>query len=335
MNILLNKYRPVFLDDFEKSKSPSFLVIKKLIQLDKLNIILVGKECSGKTTLINSIIKEYYSDNSQVDGRILRISVLNEHGINYYKNDVKTFCQTNLQIGNHKKKIIILDDFCSISEEGQIYFKYLMEKYVNVHFIASTNHLHKITKPILSYFICINIPILDKDDISNVITNIVDKENIQLCPNNRDIIIDFLINTTNYNIKMVINILEKMILSNCNPVTLENTQMLSNNISYISLGEYTHHVLNNELIQAIDVILDLYQLGFSVVDILYEYFQFIKNQPFLSDYITDKQKHIIITIITKYIAIFYETTETTIELTFFTNEIVNMLGKCDSALTHK
>jgi len=329
MNILLNKYHPIFLDDFEKSKSQQFVFIKRLIKMDRLNIIIVGKECSGKTTLINSIIKEYYPCSSQISKYVLRINVLKEQGINYYKTDVKTFCQTNLQIGNNVKKIIILDDFCSIPEEGQMYFKYLMEKYTHIHFIASTNHLHKITKPILSYFISINIPLLDKRDISHIISTIIDNEKIHLYPDNRDAIINFLIDTTNSNIKMVINIIEKMMLSNYNPVTLENVQILSNNISYISLQEYTRHILDKELGMAIDIILHLYNNGFSVVDILYEYFQFIKNQPLIPGYITDKQKYSIITIITKYIAIFYETTETNIELTFFTNDLINALGRYD------
>jgi len=330
MSILLDKYRPIFFYEFEKADSSTFAFVKKLMKMDKLNIIIVGKECSGKTTFINSIVKEYYNDQPQSENsRVLKINVLKEQGINYYKTDVKTFCQTNLQIGNRKKKIIILDDFCSISEEGQIYFKFLMEKYVNVHFIASTTHLHKISKPVLSYFIPINIPLLNDDNIKSIITNICNKENIILCPDNRDTIIHFLITTTNSNIKMIINIIEKMILSNYEIITLENTQLLSNNISYVSLDQYTHHILNKELDCAIDIILKLYELGFSVVDILYEYFQFIKNNPFLSNYLSDKQKHIIITIITKYISIFYETTETNIELTFFTNEIINGLGKCD------
>jgi len=327
MNILLNKYRPVFLDDFEKSKSTPFLFIKTLIQMDKLNIVIVGKECSGKTTLINSIIKEYYSNQPAFNKYVLRINVLKEQGINYYKTEVKTFCQTNLQIGNNTKKIIILDDFCSIPEEGQMYFKFLMEKYTQVHFIASTTHLHKITKPILSYFMPISIPVLEKGDISNIVENIVDKENIQLCPDNKDVIIQFLIDTTNSNIKMVINIIEKMMLSNYNPITLEHVQLLSNNISYILLEKYTYHILNKELDKAIDIIINLHHVGFSVVDILYEYFQFIKNQPLITGCITDKQKHTIITIITKYIAIFYETTETNIELSFFTNNLINALGR--------
>ena len=64
MSILLNKYRPVFLDDFENANSKTFLFIRHLIQRDKLNIIIIGNESSGKSTLINSIIRDYYKYNS-------------------------------------------------------------------------------------------------------------------------------------------------------------------------------------------------------------------------------------------------------------------------------
>jgi GTPase SAR1 family protein len=158
MNTLLNKYKPVYLDDFEHNKSKCFLTIKKLIDNDTLNILLIGKECSGKTTIINSIVKEYYKNITYSEQNILRINILKEHGLNYYKSEVKTFCQSNVK----QKKVIILDDFCSISEEGQLYFKFLIEKYKNIHFIASTTHLHKISKYIISYFFEERLPLYSK-----------------------------------------------------------------------------------------------------------------------------------------------------------------------------
>lgn len=324
MDILLNKYRPVFLDDFENANSNTFLFIRHLIQNDKLNIIIIGKETSGKSTLINSIVREYYRYNSNHydEHSVLRINILNENGINYYKTEVKTFCQSNI----NQKKIVVLDDLCSISEEGQLYFKYLIEKYKNIHFIASTTHLHKITKPILSYLIPITIPILTKSHNSHIIQTIFEKES--LCIDNSQLseIINFLIDVTNSNIKMIINIIEKIKLSKLDIVTLEKIQILSNNISYISLTEYTNCIITYKLKEAIQIIFHMYNLGFSVVDILYEYFQFIKNNNI---HIEDKQKYIIISIITKYITLFYETPETNIELSFFTNELINALERYD------
>jgi GTPase SAR1 family protein len=329
MDILLNKYRPVFLDDFENANSNTFLFIRHLIQNDKLNIIIIGKESSGKTTLINSIVREYYKHNSNHydEHSLLRINILNENGINYYKTEVKTFCQSSI----NQKKIVILDDLCSISEEGQLYFKYLIEKYKNIHFIASTTHLHKITKPILSYLIPITIPILTKGHNSHIIQTIFEKEG--LCIDNSQLseIVNFLIDVTNSNIKMIINIIEKIKLSKLDIITLEKIQILSNNISYISLTEFTNCIITHKLKEAIQIIFHMYNLGFSVVDILYEYFQFIKNNNI---HIQDKQKYIIISIITKYITLFYETPETNIELSFFTNELINALERYDSVVVH-
>jgi GTPase SAR1 family protein len=330
MDTLLNKYRPFFLDDFENANSKTFLFIRHLIKMDRLNIIIIGKETSGKTTLINSIIRDYYKDKSEHydEQSVLRINILNENGINYYKTDVKTFCQSNI----NKKKIVVLDDLCSISEEGQLYFKYLIEKYKNIQFIASTTHLHKIVKPILSYFISITIPILTKENITNIIQTIFEKERLVIREGDFLPITTFLIDTTNSNIKMIINIIEKIKLSNLDMITLEKIQILSNNISYISLSDFTNCIINRKLKEAIQIMFHLYKLGFSVVDILYEYFQFIKNQNII---IQDKQKYIIISIITKYITLFYETPETNIELSFFTNELINALERYDLASTHK
>jgi len=331
MNILLNKYRPYFLDDFENATSNTFLFIKHLIQKDRLNIIIVGKESSGKSTLINSIIRDYYKHKNKshecYEQNVLRINILNENGINYYKTDVKTFCQSNI----NQKKIVVLDDLCSISEEGQLYFKYLIEKYKNIQFIASTTHLHKIAKPILSYFIHIPIPPLTKSNISNITQTIFEKECLHIKECDIIPITNFLIDTTNSNIKMIINIIEKIKLSRCESITLDKIQSLSNNISYITLSRYTNCIIESKLNEAIHIMFHLYNLGFSVVDILYEYFQFIKNQNVSID---DKQKYIIISIITKYITLFYETPETNIELSFFTNELINALERYDSASTH-
>jgi DNA polymerase III gamma/tau subunit len=186
-------------------------------------------------------------------------------------------------------------------------------------------------KPILSYLISISIPILTRSDITHIIRNIFEKECLVVDECNLLPITNFLIDTTNSNIKMIINIIEKIKLSKLDNITLEKIQVLSNNISYISLLEYTNHITRHKLNEAIQIIFHLYNLGFSVVDILYEYFQFIKNHIVN---IEDKKKYIIISIITKYITLFYETPETNIELAFFTNELINALERYDLASNH-
>ena len=72
---------------------------------------------TGKSTLINVLMHEYYGDINYNDN-VLEINSLKEQGIQYYRNDVKTFCQTRSSIPG-KKKIVILDDIDNINEQIQ------------------------------------------------------------------------------------------------------------------------------------------------------------------------------------------------------------------------
>ena len=53
------KYQPLFLKDFEMDED-LYLLIRTLINMDSLNILFTGSVGSGKTSLIYSIIREYY-----------------------------------------------------------------------------------------------------------------------------------------------------------------------------------------------------------------------------------------------------------------------------------
>ena len=56
------KYKPVNLKEFEIDTKLIDL-LNTFINMDNLNILLVGDSGSGKTSLINCIIKEYYKEN--------------------------------------------------------------------------------------------------------------------------------------------------------------------------------------------------------------------------------------------------------------------------------
>ena len=108
--LFINKFQPIYLKDFSIDND-LITTIKTLIDIDNINIMLIGDVSSGKTSLLNSIIYEYYDGYNKNDYQqnILYINSLKEQGINYYRNDVRTFCQTCSTIKG-KKKIIVLDD---------------------------------------------------------------------------------------------------------------------------------------------------------------------------------------------------------------------------------
>ena len=66
---------------------------------------MIGNHCTGKTTILNTIINEYYFniDQQLIHDNLLHINNLQEQGISYYRQEVKTFCQTPSSIPNKKK----------------------------------------------------------------------------------------------------------------------------------------------------------------------------------------------------------------------------------------
>ena len=67
-----NKYQPIFFDDYGIDDE-IIEILKTFILMDKLQILLIGNMASGKTSLLNSIIKEYYKNFTQKEynGNIL------------------------------------------------------------------------------------------------------------------------------------------------------------------------------------------------------------------------------------------------------------------------
>ena len=84
----LYKYKPLLLTDFELDENIKDL-LRSFIDMDILNILFIGNSGSGKTSLINMLINEYYgSTNIYSNDNILYINNLKEQGISYYRNDV-------------------------------------------------------------------------------------------------------------------------------------------------------------------------------------------------------------------------------------------------------
>jgi GTPase SAR1 family protein len=107
--LFIHKYQPLYFKDFGEDNEV-VEILKTLILIDNLNILLIGDMASGKTSFLNAIIREYYNGYTykDYDENILYINSLKEQGINYYRTDVKTFCQTCSNIKNKKKSLFLM-----------------------------------------------------------------------------------------------------------------------------------------------------------------------------------------------------------------------------------
>ena len=316
--LFINKYQPLYFKEFG-SNNEIIEMLKTLILIDNINILLIGDMTSGKTTILNAVIREYYSGLSPKDyeQNILYINNLKEQGINYYRTDVKTFCQTCSNIKN-KKKIVVLDDIDFINEQSQQVFRNYIDKFSNnVNFISSCSNNQKVIESLQSRLMIIKIKPLQKDNLLNIVNNIKKIENIDIDEDAQN----FIINISNSTVKILINYMEKFKLLN-EKITLDLASQLCSNISFFEFEKFTKLILNKNLTSSIKFIYKIYDKGYSVMDILDNYFTFIK----ITNILTEQQKYDIIPYLCKYIAIFHNIHEDEIELSLFVNNIFKILN---------
>ena len=311
------KYHPKCLNDIENDENLINL-LKKLLIIDQLNILLLGEKGCGKSSIINTITNEYYNfDINKND--IMTINTLKEQGITFYRNDVKIFCQTRCSKYN-KKKILILDDFDNINEQSQQVFRNFIDKYShNVHFLTSCSNSQKVIDSIQSRMNIIKLDNMNNTYITNIIDKISKLENINISPE----VNKFLLEISNYSIRIVINYLEKFKLINEN-ITLNIALNVCSNIGMHILENYTKKCkYEKDLYESIKILYNLYDQGYSVMDILDSYFTYVKT----SDTLSEIEKYKTIQIICKYIIMFNNIHEDEIELSLFTNNIINLFSE--------
>ena len=317
-NLFINKYQPLYFKDFEIDDE-MVQILRTFIDINDLNILFIGGMGSGKTAILNALIKEYYSGYSQkqYSENVLQINNLKEQGINYYRNDVKTFCQT-CSVIKGKKKIVVLDDIDFINEQSQQVFRNCIDKFShNVHFISSCSNIQKVIESLQSRFTIIKIKPLQRENLKKIMNKITSAENIEISEDAEDFILDICVNT----VKILINYLEKFKLLN-EPVTIELANNVCTNISFFSFHKYTEYLKSKNLAEALNLIYEICDKGYSVMDILDNYFLFIKTTNIL----TEDEKYIILPFICKYITIFYNIHEDEIELALFTNNLIENIA---------
>jgi DNA polymerase III delta prime subunit len=313
-NLFIYKFQPLYFKDFEIDDE-IISILKTLISMNNLNILFIGDIGSGKTALLNALIREYYSTytSKEYQDNILHINSLKEQGINYYRNDVKTFCQTCSSIKN-KKKIVILDDLDLINEQSQQVFRNCIDKYShNVHFISSCTNIQKVIESLQSRFTIIKIKPLQRDSLYKIMNKIKKNENIVINSDAEE----FILNLCNNTAKILINYMEKFKLLN-QTITLELATKVCTNISFVTFEQYNKYLKDKKLSDAVKLLYDIYDKGYSVMDILDNYFLFIK----VTNNLSEDEKYKIIPFICKYITIFHNIHEDEIELALFTNNLI-------------
>ena len=310
----LKKYKPKFYKDFIIDDEYKHL-LNTLIRMDTLNILLIGNTSCGKSSLLDATIREYYNMEIIPRENVLYINNLQEQGISYYRNEVKTFCRTPSVISG-KKKFIVLDDIDTINEQSQQVFRNCIDKYShNVNFIASCCNTQKVVESLQSRTTLIKLKPATKEMLKKILTKIKSNEKIFISEKAED----FILNVCNNSLRLLINYMEKFNLLD-EKITINKAKEICTNISYFDLQKYTKEWFTNKSLKnSVKIIYNIFEKGYSVMDILDSYFQFIK----ITSILNEDEKYKTISIICRYISLFHTLHENEIELTFITNDLIN------------
>jgi replication factor C subunit 2/4 len=317
----ISKYKPFRIEDFQASGE--FLsILRALFTIDDLNILFVGDANSGKTSFLYAIIREYYgitNESPLPENNIMFINNLKEQGINFFRTEMKTFCRSHSSIYG-KKKMIVIDDMDSINEQSQQVFRNYIDKYKrNVNFIFACSNTQKIIESIQSRVHILHIKSLNDTQIRVIMDRIIKNESINI---NEDVK-GYILKISDGAIRNVINNLEKVYiysLGKSDEISPDKCKQLCSNISLQQFERYIKSFSSRNMSMSIQILYDIHDYGYSVIDILNYFFVFIK----VTDLLDETNKYKIIPVICKYITIFNKIHENVIELALFTNEISNI-----------
>lgn len=313
-NTFFDNYKPNNLSDINLNNE-TIEIINIYLKNNKMLFLIHGPSLSGKTSLINILLKEYYNSSNYNDN-IIYINLLKEQGINYFRNEIKNFCQIH-NSSNIKQKSIIIDDFDLLNELNQKILINYINKYNNINFVLSCSDLNKIVPSTRYLLEIIRIEHLDTMFLEKILNKVIKKTNMVLEEN----IKKKLLNDYNKNIPFFINkVLEiNIIFINSNYI-INNYKFLDNNI-LININNYLNLCKNNQVKEANNIILELHNIGLSVIDILDNIIYYVKN---INKNLNQEYRFKIIKLITNYINIFNNLHEDKIELLFLTNNIIKI-----------
>jgi len=314
------KYRPYFIEDFNTNQKFKD-VVRSLIEIDDVNILITGPANSGKTSFINAIIRDYYKlDKYQPfpENNIMFINSLKEQGINYFRNEMKTFSQSKCSIFS-KKKLIIVDDIDLINEQSQQVFRNYIDKYkMNINFVSVCSSVHKVIESIQSRVHILKIEPPEQEMVENLMDNIIANENIKITEEAKTYILNF----SNYSIREIITYLEKINILTSTMIDLNKCKSLISNISHQRFEEYINFIRGGNINDAIQILYRIYDYGYSVIDILDLFYMYVKSSKNMSE----DEKYKILPCLCKYITYFHSMHEDIIEVVLFTNDLSKIIA---------
>jgi DNA polymerase III gamma/tau subunit len=268
MTTIIKKYYPKILDDII-GNNDIINLFKNLSFNNIPNILLSGDYGSGKTTILNILLKNIKSQNNILENNTdIRFINLDE---DLKKKNIHTFLNF---LKKSNQKIVIIDNYQEISLDYQYLLRSIVKKYNNnTSFLFFLNNSNRIIEQLSCFFLILKLEKNSQLEYFNFLKNIINKENLDISDN----ILNHIVLISN-NFREIINnftILLNFYLSdnNINQNELEN-------ILNISDKKYAFQIFllcdKNDIFNAIKLIHKLLNNGYSIFDIIQIFTTYIK-----------------------------------------------------------
>jgi len=305
---LIEKYRPIKLDDIVGNKN-QIIFLKKFIETENIpNLLLTGEPGGGKTSAVLAFANEYlgplYKD------YCMELNASDERGIEVVRSKIKIFSQR--KSCSDKYKIIILDESDNMTTTAQLALKRTMEQYEDTtKFLFTCNNIENIISGIQSRCKIMYFGKIERTDILMRLGSVCEKENININMAALNSIIDLTENKSD--LREMLNKLELVKANYFDKDDIGEEQIFSlcDKPSPLLVKDFLLYLKNNELKNAIDIINNLKNDGYQSSDICIT----LNNEIMNSDVILDENvKRLVIECIGNYNMYFLEGNESLLQI---------------------
>ncbi|EIN14009.1 P-loop containing nucleoside triphosphate hydrolase protein [Punctularia strigosozonata HHB-11173 SS5] len=274
----VEKYRPKVLDD----------VVGNIETIERLKVIARDGNCPhiiisgmpgiGKTTSIHCLAHQLLG-NAYKEG-VLELNASDERGIEVVRNKIKTFAQKKVTLPPGRHKIVILDEADSMTAGAQQALRRTMEIYANTtRFCLACNMSNKIIEPIQSRCAILRYSKLRDTELLKRLLEICELEKVKY----NDDGLTALIFTSEGDMRQAINNLQST-WSGFGFVSGDNVFKVCDQPHPITVQTIIRACQKSDLDTAMEKLNDLWEQGYSAVDIVVTIFRVVKTMDDLPEY---------------------------------------------------